>query len=210
MSDFDLGYDRLHMTGLTERKAFKTDGDGALTKLIFDVGKDGTMITDQNGNKIVYLRDVQVDDVESFMTNNMDFGKFDWKGVQLETLMKGADASGKIREDGTQKLVNFKDRSADNAEFDFADHGKDAAFQFFHGDDGHLSAEARAVFSGSSIKETEMVEFMTALAAGVEGLTVRNVTEGSLTLDVHTDAHGGVTDTIVFSGDVVQDNIDLL
>ena len=66
------------------------------------------------------------------------------------------------------------------------------------------------MFSGSSIKETEMVEFMTALAAGVEGLTVRNVTEGSLTLDVHTDAHGGVTDTIVFSGDVVQDNIDLL
>ncbi|MEM1075994.1 MAG: hypothetical protein AAF665_01590 [Pseudomonadota bacterium] len=202
ITDFEIGADKIHMTGLKERKAF--------TKLEFDVSKDGTMILDQDGNKIVFLRDVHVEDPAKFIAESMDFGKFDWKGKQLETLMTGDDAPGGVKSDGSFKGVDFKDRHSDYAEFDFGALGKEDEFKFFHGSDGHQNAEAKAAISGSSISETEMPEFMALLAEGVQGMTVRNVTEDSFTLDVYSGAYDGVTDTLVFSGAIVEENIDLI
>ena len=54
----------------------------------------------------------QVNDIQAFITNSMDFGKFDWKGNQLETLMMGTDATGGVKDDDSLKKLNFKDESA--------------------------------------------------------------------------------------------------
>ena len=55
---------------------------------------------------------VRVDVIQAFVTNSMDFGRYDWKGTQLETLMKAANALGEVKVDGPLKNLDFKDKSA--------------------------------------------------------------------------------------------------
>ncbi|PSL22164.1 calcium-binding protein [Shimia abyssi] len=217
VTDFTVGEDVLHMTGLNEGKAPE--------KLLFDVSKKGTMITDQDGNAIVYLRDVQVEDAEAFIADSMDFGKFDWKGTQLRLLSEGEDAPGKIKDDGSMKNVDFKDKVSDYGVFDYGENDLNPAGRggqsFFYGSDGSLSQEARAVISGSTLSEGEVEEFVFALLddkAGVQQfgaeadeIVVTQLEAEQLTFEVNNGntslSPQGATDTVVLRGEVVEDAI---
>ncbi|PSL12417.1 calcium-binding protein [Shimia abyssi] len=202
ITDFEVGADKIQLTGGLK------EGE-ALTGLIFEADKNGTMISDQDGNKIVYLRDVEVTNPDDFIANSMDFGWFDWKGLQLETLMKGSEAPGEIKDNGEAKLVNFKDKHEDYGVFDFGELGNNDEFSFFHGDDGHLSADGKALFSGSSVNEREVNDLLQALATGEhDGVSYTVDSAEQVTLHVTSPAYGGVTDTIVLRGDVVEQSIE--
>lgn len=219
VTDFEIGSDMLHMTGISEAKA--------LRKLTFDVSKDGTDIMDANGNMIVRLKDVQIEDTAEFIANSMDFGKFDWSGKQLEILQAG-DAPGGQTKSGEFKGIDLKDASHDYAVWDFGSlegmkpngNGGD---KFFHGSDGSLTSEGKELFSGSSMGEHEVDEFVFAMlddytgvkqAGGYEDeFLVTSVTEDQLVIEVtNQNTKGGnldgYTDTIVLEGEVIEQAIN--
>lgn len=85
--------------------------------------------------------------------------------------------------------------------------------KFFHGSDGDFSSEVKKLFTGSSLSEGEVDEFVFELLddytdvdqIGYDGeIVVREVTETSVTFAAD---NGRATDVIVLMGEVVEDAI---